>query len=163
MTRDARALQDDLNTLQQWEKTWLMQFNTDKCEVLRITQKRKPLITQYFIHNQKLKTVHSAKYVGVHIDSKMNFNVHVDNTVKRPTVYVHSYNGTLISAHVRLKQMLTSLSSDRSLNTLQLYGLHIQRRTLRKSRPCSASHLAGLCPTGSVQAVLQQCWNLLNG
>jgi len=38
--------------------------------------------------------------------------------------------------------MLTSLLSDRSLNTLQLYSLHIQRRTLPKSRPCSVSQLA---------------------
>jgi len=48
-------------------------------------------------------------------------------------------------------------------DTLQLYGLHIQRRTLPKSRVCSTSQLAGLCANGIVQAMLQRCWNLLNG
>ena len=37
-TDDAVSLQNNLHTLQQWEKDW---FNPEKCEVIRITNKKK--------------------------------------------------------------------------------------------------------------------------
>jgi hypothetical protein len=42
-TSDCTQLQEDLDNLIQWEQQWQMQFNPDKCEVLTITKKRKPL------------------------------------------------------------------------------------------------------------------------
>ena len=40
---DARDLQLDLDRLQQWEKVLLMEFHSQKCQVLHITSKRKPV------------------------------------------------------------------------------------------------------------------------
>ena len=37
---DAKTLQKDLDTMQQWEAEWLMEFNPNKCEVITITNKR---------------------------------------------------------------------------------------------------------------------------
>ena len=44
----------DLDALQQWEKDWLMSFNPDKCEIIRITKKRKPINANYTIHGKEL-------------------------------------------------------------------------------------------------------------
>ena len=68
-------MQNDLDKLQQWEEKWMMSFNPDKCEVLRLTLKRQNIIqATYKIHQQPLKTVQSAKYLGLTIDSKLNYN-----------------------------------------------------------------------------------------
>ena len=38
---DFQALQSDLSKLETWESEWLMAFNPDKFEVIRITNKKK--------------------------------------------------------------------------------------------------------------------------
>ena len=53
---DAQILQEDLNKHATWAKTWGKQFNIDKCQVLRVTLRHDPCITDYFLQNQKLKT-----------------------------------------------------------------------------------------------------------
>ena len=82
---DQTLLQQDLDKLQEWEHDWLMQFNADKCEVIRITNKRNPLAHDYDIHGTKLQTVKNAKYLGVTISSDLSWNTHVDTTAKKAT------------------------------------------------------------------------------
>ena len=40
---DCQALHSDHSKLETWEDEWLMAFNPDKCEVIRITNKKKQL------------------------------------------------------------------------------------------------------------------------
>jgi hypothetical protein len=46
-SHSAENLQDDLHCLEKWEKEWAMEFNPDKCEVLRIHRKKSPILFQY--------------------------------------------------------------------------------------------------------------------
>ena len=80
---DARILQKDLDTLQTWEKLNKMEFHPDKCKVLRITNKRKPILYDYHIHNTALEIVESAKYLGVIIDSKLNWSPQISAVCKK--------------------------------------------------------------------------------
>ena len=41
--KDCEILQHDLNTLQNWEKLWKMEFHPGKCNLLQITNKKKTL------------------------------------------------------------------------------------------------------------------------
>ena len=50
-----------------------MEFHPDKCQVLRITNKTKPIQVNYNIHDVRLSQVESAKYLGVTIDSRLSW------------------------------------------------------------------------------------------
>ena len=64
---DSQILQQDLDKLTLWEKTWLMEFNPIKCEVLSVTRKRNPVAYSYSLHKETLRRVSSTKYLGVTI------------------------------------------------------------------------------------------------
>jgi len=70
---DCISLQKDLDLLQKWEITWKMEFHPQKCQLLRITNKRNPIIHPYTIHNVTLEETNAAKYLGVVIDSRLRF------------------------------------------------------------------------------------------
>ena len=80
---DATALQDDLNHLQIWEHKWQMAFNPSKCEVLRVSNKIKNIISSYTLHGAELSTVDNARYLGVTINSKLSWKPHVDSVSKK--------------------------------------------------------------------------------
>ena len=60
-----------------------MEFHTSKCQVISITNKVKPIIGKYQIHDRILEQVHCAKYLGIYIDSKVAFGTHVDAIMKK--------------------------------------------------------------------------------
>ena len=81
---DTKLLQKDLNTLQEWEKKWKMEFHPGKCQLLRITNKSKHYIqADYFIHNTKIKLEESAKYLGISIDSKLKWKPQYNSLCKK--------------------------------------------------------------------------------
>jgi len=82
---DTKILQDDLDNLQAWDQDWLMEFNASKYEAITFTKKTKPVKAEYRLHDIILTAVTSAKYLGVHLSSKLSWNTHVDITAKKAT------------------------------------------------------------------------------
>ena len=80
---DAKALQDDLDKLQQWEIDRMMEFHPQKCQVIHATNKRKIIDLPYNIHGHNLEAVDSAKYLGLDIHRTLSWNQHINNTVKK--------------------------------------------------------------------------------
>ena len=60
-----------------------MRFNASKCQVVQISNKRNLVPASYFIHDHALEVTNSAKYLGVHLDSKLSFNTHIDTISKK--------------------------------------------------------------------------------
>ena len=76
---DADHLQEDLNKLAEWEGKWKMAFHPDKCNVLTITRKRRPIVREYNLHGHILEAVKSAKYLGCTISADLKWNEHIKN------------------------------------------------------------------------------------
>ena len=142
-TKDAQDLQKDLNLLQEWESKWQMEFNPDKCEVIRFTQKKKNVIlSDYSIHGRTLQLVDQAKYLGITLDSKLNFNHHIDNICKkanRTRAFIHrntkfcsrrtkiaAYN-TLVRPQLEYCSTVWSPHTDTNIEKIQA----VQRRAVR--------------------------------
>ena len=77
---ESNSLQNDLPSRTGKDVGIPMEFNPSKRPVIRITRSRTPIPTSYSLHGEILETVEHAKYLGVSVGSKLNWDVHVNNT-----------------------------------------------------------------------------------
>jgi hypothetical protein len=68
---EAVCLQEDLNRLLQWEADWGMSFHPSKCQVIRVTNKKKEIESCYNIRGHALEIVTPSKYFGVTISKSL--------------------------------------------------------------------------------------------
>ena len=80
---DAMALQEDLNHLCEWSRLWGLQLNPSKCKSFRMTLKKHPIQTTYFVGSTALEDVETIRDLGVILDTKLTFEPHVDGSVKK--------------------------------------------------------------------------------
>ena len=85
--RWGHILQEDLTSLGQWEADWQMKFNVAKCHSMRVTrhQHHKQVLFDYSLHNQTLKNVQSAKYLGITISDNMDWGQHISEISSKAT------------------------------------------------------------------------------
>ena len=74
---DKVILQNDLDTISSWAEKWLIEVNIDKCSVLSITLKRSSIFHDYNILGATLRRVTNHDYLGVTIESDLNWLRHV--------------------------------------------------------------------------------------
>ena len=77
---DCELLQRDLNALAAWSKRWLLEFNAEKCVVLRI---RAALEYQYSLNGIYLQEVTEQRDLGIVISNTLTPTRHVQDLVKK--------------------------------------------------------------------------------
>jgi len=80
---DCISLQRDLVSLEQWEKSWGMSFHPQKCNVMRMTRKRDPIIYSYSLKGHELEAVANSKYLGVNLSSDLTWTHHINVIANR--------------------------------------------------------------------------------
>ena len=60
-----------------------MKFNAKKCNIMRVSRSRKPLQHFYSLGNEILQEVSDAKYLGIQIDNKLDWNKHISTFAAR--------------------------------------------------------------------------------
>ena len=78
---DAKALQQDLVSLQQWCDTWKLQFNPQKCHVLHIGKNN--IKHAYTINDQPVIAVDEEKDLGCMMDKSLKIETHVTYCIKK--------------------------------------------------------------------------------
>lgn len=82
---DHNILQDDINSLVKWCETWELPINSTKTKILRLTRKRDENISHfiYKVNGIPVLEVSSAKYLGVIIDSKLNWDYQIEHVYNK--------------------------------------------------------------------------------
>jgi hypothetical protein len=78
---DTYTVQEDLNQLSEWARTWQMSFNTSKCKVLQFG-KNNPQ-NQYHIGTDNLDIAHAEKDLGVHITDDLKPTKHIEEATSK--------------------------------------------------------------------------------
>ena len=93
-------LEADSNIAIEWFKMNKMIVNPDNFQVIVLNKKRSDLaITNFQVDNQVIKSVSSVELLGIQIDDKLNFNLHISKICKSVAKQ--------LNALIRLKEFLS--------------------------------------------------------
>ena len=74
------SLQSDIDRLMNWSDTWLLKFNKLKCKHTHLGPETG---TSYSMLDDTIELSNEEKDLGITIDSKLNFQQHINIQVKR--------------------------------------------------------------------------------
>ncbi|MCG8047766.1 MAG: reverse transcriptase family protein, partial [Candidatus Thiodiazotropha endolucinida] len=101
---DARLLQEDLVSLEEWERQWKMRFHPDKCTKLTVTRKKTQVKAEYKLHDHIIASVSSAKYLGVTITDDLSWDTHIQNICNKANRTIGFLRRNLSIGAIAIKQ-----------------------------------------------------------
>ena len=132
---------------------WVIEFNPSKCVVMHITRAKRPINSQYSMHNQILDTADTVRYFEVDITSNLNFKQHINRITsnvnrtlgflkrntrfKTPGVREAAYQ-TLLRPRVEYASTIRSPYTKQGISKVEMVQRRAKRWTLNNYSPHSS-------------------------
>ena len=147
-------LNEDLLSLSGWLKFKQLKLNISKTKVMIVSRNRVNENISFEIDGEIIERVREIKYLGVIIDDKLKFDVHIDNVIKKIAKKygilcrlnkdlntfskIHLYK-SIISPHLDFCASILFLANETQTSRLQRLQNRIMRLILRCSRYTSST------------------------
>ncbi|KAK2578341.1 hypothetical protein KPH14_002065, partial [Odynerus spinipes] len=82
----AKQIQTHTNILEPYYNKWKIHLNTTKTEAIVFTKKKdrcNKIFQPITVYGQKIITVNTVKYLGVHLDNKLTYRAHFKESVRK--------------------------------------------------------------------------------
>lgn len=101
-------IESDLIKISEWFKNNLLVLNADKTKIIYYNTHQKVLntIPDFFINNSKIERIENMKYLGLIIDSNLNWNPHVEHIMKKIRPYVGVFRRIAFICSDKVKKMM---------------------------------------------------------
>ena len=73
---------EDLRVLEDWEDTWSLRFNSEKCKTLHLDRNENPS-NEYTIHGDILETIESEKDLGLVVSSNFKWDEQIKSSIAK--------------------------------------------------------------------------------
>ena len=97
--RQAQQIQNDIESLKNWSKTWQLPFNSDKCSVLHLGSSNHRngyyMLDDLTQTHTMIKSVESIRDLGIIADNKFKFDKHIAEIAKKASGVLASIKRTM--------------------------------------------------------------------
>ena len=81
--RSCKELQEDINKIKAWSVKWKMDFNVEKCHVVRFGESEKRPMWEYKLGDEKIPSADREKDLGVVINDKFHPDDHINQITSK--------------------------------------------------------------------------------
>ena len=120
-----------------------MHFNPSKCQIMHICKSPNTIKTQYVLHGQVLEAVEHAKYLGLDIGNKLNWNHHIQNVTTKANKPLGYLRRNIRTKHKCIPQTAYQTLVRPQVEYASPYGALTPIKTLIRSKLSSAGQHAG--------------------